>query len=110
MSPGAILRKLKQKPGYFNDRKRTLPGLMRDSARAKTTEERQAIISDRLMWGEMRMDPTDLADVTGLHLPGERPRPRRQLDRPVPARRKGAAALHQRLGDDDFDVRIPGLS
>ena len=65
MSPGTILRKLKQEPGYFNDRRRTLPGLMRDLAAAKTTEERQAIISDRLMWGEMRMDPTDLADVTG---------------------------------------------
>ena len=65
MSPGAILRKLKQEPGYFNDRKRTLPGLMRDLRAAKTTEERQAIISDRLAWGEMRMDPTDLADVTG---------------------------------------------
>jgi L-ascorbate oxidase len=65
MSPDAILRKLKQEPGYFNDRKRTLPGLVRDLSAAKTTEARQAIISDRLMWGEMRMDPTDLADVTG---------------------------------------------
>lgn len=65
MSPGAILRKLKQAPGYFNDRRRTLPGLLRDLGAAGTTEERQAIISDRLMWGEMRMDPTDLADVTG---------------------------------------------
>jgi FtsP/CotA-like multicopper oxidase with cupredoxin domain len=65
MSPGAILRKLKQEPGYFNDRRRTLPGLMRDLGAAKTTEERQAVISDHLMWGEMRMDPTDLADVTG---------------------------------------------
>ena len=65
MSPGAILRKLKQEPGYFNDRKRTLPGLLADLRAAKTTEERQAIISDRLAWGEMRMDPTDLADVTG---------------------------------------------
>jgi CopA family copper-resistance protein len=65
MSPGTILRKLKQEPGYFNDRKRTLPDLMRDLRAAKTTEQRQAIISDRLAWGEMRMDPTDLADVTG---------------------------------------------
>jgi len=65
MSSGAILRKLKQEPGYFNDRKRTLPGLLRDLRAARTTEERQAIISDRLAWGEMRMDPTDLADVTG---------------------------------------------
>jgi L-ascorbate oxidase len=65
MSPDAILRKLKHEPGYFNDRRRTLPGLLRDLSAAGTGEERQAIISDRLMWGEMRMDPTDLADVTG---------------------------------------------
>lgn len=65
MSAGTILRKLKQEPGYFNDRKRTLPGLMADLASAKSSDERQAIISDRLMWGDMRMDPTDLADVTG---------------------------------------------
>jgi len=48
MSPGAILRKLKQEPGYFNNRKRTLPGLLADLRAAKTTEERQAVISDRL--------------------------------------------------------------
>src|SRR5882672_2609272 len=65
MSPGTILRKLKQEPGYFNDRRRTLRGLIRDLGAARTTEERQAIIAERLMWGEMRMDPTDLADVTG---------------------------------------------
>ena len=38
----------------------------------------------------------------GLHLPGEWPRPDRQLDGPVQFRREGAAALHQRLGDDDL--------
>ncbi len=109
MSPGAILRKLKQEPGYFNDRKRTLPGLLRDLRAAKTTEERQAIISDRLMWGEMRMDPTDLADVTGytflvngrgptdnwtgLFKPGEK----------VRLRFINGSAM------SIFDVRIPGL-
>jgi L-ascorbate oxidase len=65
MSSGAILRKLKQEPGYFNDRKRTFPELLRDLGDASTPEERQAIIRDRLDWAEMRMDPTDLADVTG---------------------------------------------
>ena len=65
MSAAAIMRKLKQEPGYFNDRRRTLPGLMRDLGNAKSGEERQAIVRDRLDWAEMRMDPTDLADVTG---------------------------------------------
>jgi CopA family copper-resistance protein len=109
MTAGAILRKLKQEPGYFNDRKRTLPGLMKDLAVARTTEERQAVISDRLMWGEMRMDPTDLADVsgytflvngrgpldnwTGLFRPGEK----------VRLRFINGSAM------SIFDARIPGL-
>ena len=65
MAAPAILRKLKQEPGYFNDRRRTLPGLLRELGKAKSGEERQAIVRDRLDWAEMRMDPTDLADVTG---------------------------------------------
>lgn len=109
MSAGAILRKLKQEPGYFNDRRRTLPGLMRALANAKSTEERQAIVRDRLDWAEMRMDPTDLADVTGytflvngrgpadnwtgLFRPGEK----------VRLRFVNGAAMTM------FDVRVPGL-
>ena len=65
MSASAILRKLKQEPGYFNNRKRTFPDLVRDLGNSKSSDERQAIIRDRLDWGNMRMDPTDLADVTG---------------------------------------------
>jgi L-ascorbate oxidase len=65
LSADAILRKLKQDGDYFNDRRRTLPDLVRALSSAHSTEERQAIVSDRLMWGDMRMDPTDLADVTG---------------------------------------------
>jgi CopA family copper-resistance protein len=109
MSASTILRKLKQEPGYFNDRKRTLPDLTRDLGRAKSGEERQAIIRDRLEWGEMRMDPTDLADVsgytflangkgpadnwTGLFKPGEK----------VRLRFVNGSAMTL------FDVRIPGL-
>ncbi|WP_395714887.1 copper resistance system multicopper oxidase [Reyranella sp.] len=109
MSAGAILRKLKQEPGYFNDRKRTLPGLMRDLGNARSGAERQAIIADRMAWGEMRMDPTDLADVTGytflvngrgptdnwtgLFRPGEK----------VRLRLINGSAM------SIFDVRIPGL-
>lgn len=60
-----ILRKLKQDGDYFNDRRRTLPDLVRALANARSPEDRLAIVSDRQMWGDMRMNPTDLADVTG---------------------------------------------
>jgi L-ascorbate oxidase len=109
MPAATILRKLKQEPGYFNDRRRTLPGLVRELSAAATPEERQAIIRDRLDWGEMRMDPTDLADVTGytflvngrgpadnwtgLFRPGEK----------VRLRFINGAAMTM------FDVRVPGL-
>ena len=109
LSAGTILRKLKQEPGYFNDRRRTLSGLMRDLANASSSEERQTIVRDRLDWAEMRMDPTDLADVTGytflvngrgpsdnwtgLFQPGEK----------VRLRFINGAAM------TIFDVRVPGL-
>ncbi len=109
MSAGAILRKLKQEPGYFNDRKRTLPGLMRDLAAAKTTEEKQAVISSRLMWGEMRMDPTDLADVTGYTflVNGRGP-----IDNWTDLFRPGEKVRLRFINGSAmsiFDTRIPGL-
>jgi CopA family copper-resistance protein len=55
MSPEAIFRKLKQQPGYFNYQKQTLSGLMAGKDQP---------LGERVMWAGMRMDPTDIADVT----------------------------------------------
>ncbi len=77
-------------------------------AAAKTTEERQAIISDRLAWGEMRMDPTDLADVTGYTFLVNGRGPTDNWTGLFRARREGAAALHQRLGHDGVRCPHPG--
>ena len=97
-----IFRKLKQEAGYFNYQRQTLAGLL--AGRDQTLKE-------RLEWGKMRMDPTDLSDVTGstytyiingfgpidnwtaLFTPGER----------VRLRFINAAA------QTNFNVRIPGL-
>ena len=77
LHPHAIFRKLKQQGGYFNYQKQTLAGLLAG---------RDQPLAERLEWGGMRMDPTDISDVTGvdLHLSRQRPRPARQLDRAVP--------------------------
>ena len=56
-----IMRNLKVDPGYYNEGKRTLIDFMRDARR----DGLSAALRDRLDWGEMRMDPTDLSDVTG---------------------------------------------
>src|SRR3546814_9797600 len=53
--------KLKKQGGYFNRQKQTLAGLLGEG-----DPEEAMSLSDRLMWGGMRMDPTDIADVTGF--------------------------------------------
>lgn len=59
--PEDIYRTLKTHAGYFNFGKRTAFDFGRD------VHERgwSATAAERAMWGRMRMDPTDLADVSG---------------------------------------------
>ena len=107
LHPHALVTKLKQEGGYFNRQKQTLAGLLRDG-----DPEDKMSLSDRLMWGKMRMDPTDISDVTastytylinghgpkenwtGLFRPGER----------VRLRFINAATM------TIFNIRIPGLA
>ena len=103
--PHILFAKVKKKAGYFNKRKQTLAGLLgsKDPADDMTA-------SDRAMWGRMRMDPADIADMgsaytylvnghgpaenwTGLFNPGER----------VRLRVINASAM------TIFNLRIPGL-
>lgn len=55
MHPHAMFAKLKQQAGYFNRQPQTLAGLV---------EGKDQPLHDRLAWGGMRMDPTDISDVT----------------------------------------------
>jgi CopA family copper-resistance protein len=58
--PARILGNLKVDPGYYNRNRRTVGDFLRDARTfglGKTTQDRAA-------WGQMRMDPTDIADVT----------------------------------------------
>lgn len=102
LSPEAIFRKMKVNPGHFNMQRQTLSGLLAGKDQP---------LKDRLEWGRMRMDPTDIADVNGstyqflvnghgpkdnwtaLFTPGER----------VRLRIINASAM------SIFNVRIPGL-
>ena len=103
LHPHALFMKAKKQSGYFNRQQQTLAGLL--------SGEDQPL-KDRLQWGAMRMDPTDIADVTastytylvnghgptdnwtGLFRPGER----------VRLRIINASAM------TTFNVRIPGLA
>ena len=106
-NPERVLAKLKKQSGYYNFQKRTFFDFFRDARRNGWG----ATLSDRLAWGRMRMDPTDIADVTGdtytflingqpskanwtaLFKPGER----------VRLRFINAASMTY------FDLRVPGL-
>ena len=100
--PHILLKRLKQNGGYFNMQRQTLAGLLAGQDQS---------LGERLQWGAMRMDPTDVSDVTGstysflvnghgtaenwtgLFTPGER----------VRLRIVNASAM------TNFNVRLPGL-
>jgi len=104
-SPETILGNLKKQSDYYNYQQRTVGDFFRDVDKMGF----DAAWADRAGWGEMRMTPTDIADVsgytflvngknpdqnwTGLFKPGER----------IRLRFVNAAAM------TFFDVRIPGL-
>jgi len=105
--PERVFGKLKKQSDYYNVHQRTVGDFMRDVREMGV----KRTLADRKMWGEMRMNPTDLADVggetytylmngqspaanwTGLFTPGERVRLRFI---------NGSAMSY-------FDIRIPGL-
>jgi len=102
LAPEEIFRKMKVNPGHFNRQRQTLSGLLAGKDQS---------LKERVEWGRMRMDPTDVADVNGstytflvngygprdnwtaLFAPGER----------VRLRIVNASAM------SIFNVRIPGL-
>lgn len=106
--PMMVVANLKQQSDYYNYHRRTLGTFIADARRNGLA----ATIDDRLMWGGMRMSPTDIMDVTGAvytflvnglppaanwtaaFRPGER----------IRLRFINSAAM------TTFDVRIPGLS
>jgi CopA family copper-resistance protein len=61
LDPEHIYRTLKLQSNYFNFRRRTVGDFFNDVRK----QGLKPTIEDRRMWGQMRMDPTDLADVSG---------------------------------------------
>jgi CopA family copper-resistance protein len=102
LHPHQVIARLKQQAGYFNRQRQTLAGLLAGQDQP---------LAERIQWAKMRMDPTDILDVTGsaytylvnghgpkdnwtgLFSPGERVRLR--------FINAGAMTI--------FNVRIPGL-
>jgi FtsP/CotA-like multicopper oxidase with cupredoxin domain len=103
--PNAILNRLKTYPGYYNAHRRTLSDLARDAHAFGLG----ATLQDRLGWGRMRMDATDLSDVTRytFMINGHAP------DAPQTLLFNAGERVRLRLIDGAamsiFDFRIPGL-
>ena len=62
--PARILNNLKADSDFYNWNKRTLPEMVRDAGKYGLG----AVIKDRAGWATMRMDPTDISDVSGYRL------------------------------------------
>ncbi len=60
-SPERIYEKLKTVSHTYNFQERTIPDFLEDANENGLSET----LSDRAMWGHMRMSPRDIADVTG---------------------------------------------
>ena len=63
-NPHTVLRNLKTIEGYYNFQRPTIANL--DNQVNATGKGLGEVIAKRLRWQGMRMDPTDLADVTGM--------------------------------------------
>ncbi|CAI8959289.1 Copper resistance protein A homolog [Pseudomonas sp. IT-P2] len=105
--PASLMKTLKKQSDYYNFHKRTVGDFIHDVGEKGWG----ATVADRTMWAQMKMNPTDIADVsgatytflmnghapdnnwTGLFRPGEKLRLRLI---------NGSAMTY-------FDVRIPGL-
>lgn len=61
--PHNVLWKLKTMEGYFNFQRPTLANI--DDQMKATGMSLSEVLKKRLAWARMRMDPTDIADVTG---------------------------------------------
>ncbi|WP_254693893.1 MULTISPECIES: copper resistance system multicopper oxidase [Sulfitobacter] len=60
-NPYSVLRKIKTMGSYYNFQKQTVVDFMQSVGKNGA----KATFADRTRWGAMRMDPTDIADVTG---------------------------------------------
>lgn len=107
--PKRIIRNLKQDSSWYNFNRRTLVGLIQELSQAPDEEARRAIINDRATWGLMRMDPTDIADVSGYTFLVNGQSPERNYTALARPGERVRLRFINAATSTYFDVRIPGL-
>ena len=106
--PHRLYARLKKQPDAYNFQQRTVDDFFRDVGRRGFGDT----VRDRLAWGRMRMNPTDISDVTGATytylVNGVAP-----ADDWTASFRPGERVLLRFVNASAgtyFDVRIPGLA
>lgn len=105
--PVALMKTLKKQSDYYNLHKPTVGDFVRDVGQKGWS----ATAADRLMWAQMKMNPTDLADVSGetyTYLLNGQP-PERNWTGLFAAGETIRLRLINGSAMSYFDVRIPGL-
>lgn len=106
-SPSRIIANLKSLGNYYNFNRRTTGEFFRDVSKKGFSET----LSDYETWSKMRMDPSDLADVTGytLHYLMNGLSPVSNWTGTFNAGEKVRLRFINAGASTYFDVRIPGL-
>jgi CopA family copper-resistance protein len=104
--PERILRNIKGDADYYNFNKRTLPQLLKDAGKFGLGKT----LKDRAQWATMRMDPTDIADVSGYRLMINGQPPAKQPWLLAKPGEKVRLRLINGTAMSLVDVRIPGVS
>ncbi len=105
--PVALMKTLKKQSDYYNLHKPTVGDFVRDVG----AKGWSATAADRLMWAQMKMNPTDLADVSGetyTYLLNGQP-PERNWTGLFAAGETIRLRVINGSAMSYFDVRIPGL-
>ena len=105
--PVALMKTLKKQSDYYNLHKPTVGDFVRDVGK----QGGSATVADRLMWAQMKMNPTDLADVSGetyTYLLNGQP-PERNWTGVFKAGEMIRLRFINGSAMSYFDVRIPGL-
>jgi CopA family copper-resistance protein len=105
--PASLMKTLKKQSDYYNTHKRTVSDFVHDVA----DKGWSATVADRKMWAEMKMNPTDIADVSGAtytylmngHAPNSNWTATFKPGEKLRLRFINGSAMSY------FDVRIPGL-
>ena len=106
-NPASLMKTLKKQADYYNTHKRTVSDFIHDVA----DKGWSATVADRKMWAEMKMNPTDIADVSGAtytylmngHAPNSNWTGTFKPGEKLRLRFINGSAMSY------FDVRIPGL-